>query len=64
MIRDVRQWQELLKNDYMDKFFIEEINMATGIVKITLSFAMKYYYELLSSTLDAPSRASMNCLKS
>lgn len=51
VIRDVRNHQDLLKNEYMDKFFIEEINMATGIVKITLSFEMKYYYELLSSVL-------------
>ncbi|MBB5263599.1 stage IV sporulation protein A [Catenibacillus scindens] len=63
VIRDVRQWQELLKNDYMDKFFIEEINMSTGIVKITLSFAMKYYYELLSSTLGCPIQGEYELFK-
>lgn len=51
VVRDVRRSQELLKNEYMDKFFIEEINMAAGVVKITLTFDMKYYYELLSNIL-------------
>ncbi len=51
VVRDVRLSQELLKNEYMDKFFIEEINMAAGVVKITLTFDMKYYYELLSGIL-------------
>ena len=50
-VRDVRRHQELLKNDYLDKYFVEEMNMATGIVKITLTFEMKYYYELLSAVL-------------
>lgn len=51
VVRDVRKSQELLKNEYLDKFFIEEIDMAQGVVKITLTFDMKYYYELLSAVL-------------
>lgn len=51
VVRDVRRSQDLLKNDYLDKFFIEEIDMALGVVKITLTFDMKYYYELLSAVL-------------
>ena len=63
VIRDVRLCQELLKNDYMDKFFIEEIDMASGTVKITLSFEMKYYYELLSSVLGCTIKGEYELFK-
>ena len=63
VIRDVRQYQDLLKNDYMEKFFIEEINMATGIIKITLTFEMKYYYELLSGILGCEIRGEYELFK-
>ncbi len=63
VIRDVRQHQDLLKNDFMDKFFIEEINMAAGTVKITLSFEMKYYYEMLSSVLGCTIKGEYELFK-
>lgn len=51
VVRDIGLWKSLIKNDYIEKFFIEEINMASGIVKVVLSLDTAYYYNLLSELI-------------
>jgi len=50
-LKDLKMHQDELTNEFIEKYFIEEINMATGQIRINLSFDMKYYYEMLSDIL-------------
>lgn len=53
-VKDIEKYKELMSSEYLEKCYIESVDMATGNVTIQMSFAMKYYYEMLSSILGKP----------
>lgn len=54
VIKDIEINQALITNDYIEKYYIDEINTATGNVNISIKLKSCYYYELLSQMLGAP----------
>lgn len=50
-VKDIEANRALIDNDYIEKYYIDEIDTATGNVKVTLKFSMSYYYEMMSAML-------------
>ena len=51
VIKDIDAYKSLISNEYLENYYIDEINTATGNVRITLSFSMSYYYQMMSAIL-------------
>lgn len=50
-IKDIERYKDLISNDFIEKYYIDEINMATGNISVSLNFSMEYYYQMLSAIL-------------
>lgn len=51
VVKDIEANKALIDNNYLDNYYIDEIDTATGNVRITLQFSMSYYYEMMSEVL-------------
>lgn len=48
-VRDLQKQDFSMEGPYVEKTVVEQIDLASGIVKIRVQIAERYYYELLSS---------------
>lgn len=52
VIRDIGLHRGDINNEFIEKYYIDEINTATGNVNITVSLKPSYYYAMMSRLLD------------
>ena len=63
VIKDIDAYKSLISNEYLENYYIDEINTATGNVRITLSFSMSYYYQMMSAILGCEIHGEYEFLK-
>lgn len=50
-MRDFRQSEEILNQPWLKKYYVEQMNMSDGRIKIHMELDMKFYYEMLSDLI-------------
>lgn len=62
-VKDVEKNKQLIDSPYLEKYYIDEIDTASGTVNIILSFDDAYYYEMLSRLLGKEIRGEYEFYK-
>ena len=52
-MRDFRENENLLEQPCISKYYVENLNMSNGEIRIHLELNLKYYYEMLSELLQS-----------
>lgn len=53
VIRDIENNKKLLANEFIENYYIDEMNMATGNISITICLKPCYYFEMMSRFLGS-----------
>ena len=59
-MNDFRKNEAVFSKPWLKKYYVEQMNMSDGHIKIHIELDMKYYYAMLSELVGAPVSGSMN----